>query len=101
MGLHALASTSRLNELQAFNSAFENLPVENLPQNPLDVDDTLTQLIDGTLTQLEGPQAQERLGKAAYNHDADTWGRALLALAILAFVCLAGAGIVLRRHDPL
>jgi ABC-type multidrug transport system ATPase subunit len=95
-GFAAMGSTARLNELQAFNTAIQDLPLEEVRERPdLAIDEALA------LVRENDPETADRLGKAAYNHDADAWGRAMGALGLIAVGCLIGAGVALRRYDPL
>ncbi len=95
-GFTAAASTSRLNQLQAFNNALRKVPLDKVRSNPRAALDQTVQVFDPA-----NPASARRLGDAAYNHDARAWTRAILALLAITAVCLAGAGIALRRYDPL
>ncbi|MGQ0824234.1 MAG: FHA domain-containing protein [Actinomycetota bacterium] len=94
-GYNAMASTARLNELNAFNDSLADLPLDGMQGDPEGA-------LATALAQLSDPDnAERRLGDPSYNHDSEAWGRAMAALGALTLVCLVGADVALRRHDPL
>jgi hypothetical protein len=95
-GFTAAASTSGLNQLQAFNNAVRKVPLGQIRTNPRAALDQTFQIFDPA-----NPASAHRLGDPAYNHDESAWMRAIVALLAITAVCLIGAGIALRRYDPL
>jgi ABC transport system ATP-binding/permease protein len=95
-GFSAAASTARLNELQALNNAMRQIPLREARTDPRAALDKSV-----TLFTPSNPASQKRLGDAAFNHDANAWTRAMLALLVITAASLIAAGIALRRYDPL
>jgi ABC-type multidrug transport system ATPase subunit/pSer/pThr/pTyr-binding forkhead associated (FHA) protein len=95
-GFTAAASTARLNELEAFNNAVRSLPLDQVRRDPRGALNVATSAFSRN-----NPNATKKLGDPAFNHTSRAWSRAMLAVMGIALVCLLGAGIALRRHDPL
>ncbi|MGQ0618004.1 MAG: FHA domain-containing protein [Acidimicrobiia bacterium] len=95
-GFKAAASTVRLNELQAFNDAVRDLPLDGARGDP---EGAARRALD-RLARTD-PETAERLGDPNFNHSAGAWSRAMIAIGALIIASLIGAGLALRRYDPL
>jgi ABC transport system ATP-binding/permease protein len=91
-GFTAAASTVRLNDLQAFNNVVLNLPAVD-SRDPAGAIAELSAGLNAT--------SQEPTGDPEFNHETGAWVRAVLVLVAITAACLIGAGLALRRYDPL